>query len=64
MRFALLVQAGPDEDVVEHAGLALDTPHCSALDEACRDRVQLAPALQAAVSLDDRVKQIVHRSAS
>jgi hypothetical protein len=62
VRFPLLVQAGPDEDIIEHALLALESPQGAALDEARRDGVQLAPALEATVCLDDSFKQIAHSS--
>ncbi len=39
VRFALLVQACPDEHVIEHARLALQRPERAALDEAGRDTV-------------------------
>jgi hypothetical protein len=56
VRFPLLVQAGPDEDVIEHARLALEGPQGAALDQARRDSIQLTPALQATMSLDDGLK--------
>jgi hypothetical protein len=49
VRFPLLMQGCPDEDVVEHILLALQTPQGAALNEARRDRVQMAPALEATV---------------
>src|SRR6202050_3024996 len=62
VRFPLLVQAGPDEHVVEHAQLALEGPQGAALDQARRDGIQLTPALKAAVRLDECVKKIGHCS--
>src|SRR5580692_1191611 len=56
VRFPLLAQAGPDEDVVEHARLALECPQGAALDQPRRDGIKLTPALQATVSLDDGLK--------
>jgi hypothetical protein len=57
-----LVQARPDENVIEHALLALQSPQGTALDQARRDGVQLTPALEATVSLDNSVQQIGHYS--
>jgi hypothetical protein len=62
VRFQLLVQAGPDEDVIEHALLAFESPQGTALDQVRRDGVQLVPALEAAVGLDDSFQQIGHCS--
>jgi hypothetical protein len=45
----------------EPALLTLQSPQAAALDEARRDGVQLAPALEA-VGLDDSFKRIVHFS--
>jgi hypothetical protein len=56
VRFPLLVQACPDEDLIEHARLAFETPERAALDEAHRDGVKLGPALKATVGLDDSFK--------
>jgi hypothetical protein len=39
VRFPLLVQAGPDENVIEHARLALESPQGAALDQMRRDGV-------------------------
>jgi len=57
-----LVQAGPDEDVIEHALLALESPQGAALGQARRDGVQLVPALETTVSLDDSFQQFGHYS--
>jgi hypothetical protein len=62
VRSPLLVQACPDEDVIEHALLALYGPQGAVLDEARRDGVQLAPAVEATVGLDHSLKQIAHFS--
>src|SRR5258708_8017036 len=62
VRFALLVQACPDEHVIEHARVALQRPQRAALDEAGRDTIQLGPALQATVGLNDGFQQTGHRS--
>src|SRR5260370_14499307 len=62
VRFELFVQACPDEHVIKYARVALQRPQRAALDQAGRDTVQLGPALQATVGLNDGFLQIGHRS--
>src|SRR5207244_5611396 len=62
VRFPLLVQACPDEDVIDHPRLALESPERAAIGAVHRDGIKLVPALEATVSLDDSVKQIAHFS--
>jgi hypothetical protein len=56
------VQACPDEDVIDHARLALESPEGAAIDAVHRDRVKLAPAFEATVGLENSLKQIAHFS--
>jgi hypothetical protein len=62
VRFPFLVQVRPDEDVVEHARLALESPQGAAIDVMDRDSVQLVPARKATVGLDDSFQQVSHYS--
>ena len=62
VRFPLLVQACPDEDVIDHPRLALESPERAAIGAVHRDGVKLAPALEATVGVDDSLKQIAHFS--
>jgi hypothetical protein len=59
-RFPFLMQVRPDEDVGEDAFLALDIPQGAALDQARRGGVQLVPALEAAVGIQDSSQQVAH----
>src|SRR6266699_5880250 len=48
----------------EHARLTRQSPQGAALDRARRDGARPAPALEAAVGLEDSVKRIAHFSSS
>ncbi len=60
MRGPLHVQAHRDDDVVEDSPLALERPQAPALREARRDVVQLIPAVETAVGLDNGFEKISH----
>src|SRR5260370_6331161 len=64
VRFSVLVQACPDEGVIEHARLALECPEGATIGAPHRDGVKLVPALEAAVCLDGSFQQIAHLSSS
>ena len=60
MRGPLHVQVHRDDDFVEDSLLALERPQTPALREARRDVVQLIPAIESAVGLDNGFEEISH----
>jgi hypothetical protein len=52
VRHTLFVQARRDDDIVEDSCPTLDRPEHAPLTQACRDLVELVPALQATVGLE------------
>jgi hypothetical protein len=53
VRHSLLVQARGDDDVIKDSWLTFGRPEHAALDQTCRDVVELVPTFQAAVGLDN-----------
>src|SRR5258708_30067433 len=62
VQFPFLVQARPDENLIEHALLSPQPPQCAAWDQAARDGIQLVPARETAVGLAASFHQIGHFS--
>jgi hypothetical protein len=53
MRLALLVQACPHEHVIKYALLAFQSPQGATLHQSRRDGIELTPAVEATVRLED-----------